>query len=33
MKKQLRPVYFDARFDEEWTVMEEYDRLRSMREL
>lgn len=33
MKKQLRPVHFDTTFDEEWTAVEEYDRLKSMREL
>lgn len=33
MKKQRkRPKYFKARFDKEWTVVEEDDRSMSMRE-
>lgn len=34
MKSQRnRLVYFYSSFDEEWTIVEEYDSLRSMRQL
>lgn len=30
LKKWSKPEYFYARFDEEWTVIEKYNRAKSM---
>lgn len=30
-KETVKPEYFNAKFDKEWTVLEKYDRAKSMR--